>query len=196
MADPATMMAVSSGGKVAGAVLGAIGARQSSKAQSNQYMYQAGVAQVNQQIAKQNADHARAVGEVDAQRTGMKTRFAIGTARATQGGRGLDVNTGSNLRVRESIADVGAQDTALVRHNAARRAYGYEIEANQQGAQVGMFQAAAANSRAAGKIAMWTSILGGATSVASDYSKASQTGAFKSSASADQGWGNEFDWAR
>src|SRR5438105_4747319 len=135
MADPVTLATIGIVSTVAGGATGAFGSIMGGESQSSMYKYQAGVAQINKRIAEQNADYSRKVGEVEAQQFGMKTRAEIGEAKATQGAGGLDVGSGSNLAVRESMGDIGRQNLATIRANAARRAYGYEVEGIQQEAQ-------------------------------------------------------------
>lgn len=170
MADPVSAMAV--GGMVstaAGGILGAFGAQEQGEAQSKMYQYQAGVARINQKIAEQNADYARAAGEVEAQKSGMETRARVGQIRAAQGASNLDVNTGSAAAVRASQQAVGQEDEAIIRANAARKAYGYEVEATQDKAQVGLDTMAASQSKTAGDIGAMASILGEASSVSSKW---------------------------
>lgn len=174
--DPVILTAISIGTTALGAGVSAFGSMKSGEAQAGMYNYQASIAKVNQQIAKQNADYALAAGEVEAQRSGMKTRAQIGETRAIQGASGLDVNTGSAARVRTSEAEIGLQDQALIRSNAARRAYGYEVEGEQQKSQASLYGMAAENASSAGKIGALSSILGGASSVSSKWLQASQIG--------------------
>lgn len=183
MAAPGFMAGTSMALSASGGILGAFGANASGKAQAAQATYQSGLASINQKIAKQNADYARAAGEAEAQQSGMKTRAIIGRTRAIQGASGLDVNRGSALKVRESQADLGAQDAATIRHNAARKAYGYEVEALNKGAQADIYGMAAKNAKTASKYAVASSIIGGASSVADKWSKASQYGIFGAPAS-------------
>src|SRR5215471_3330383 len=129
MADPIT--AIGLGSTVMSGVVGAVGGVMGGQAQSNMYNYQAGIANLNATIAKQNAAYETALGEQQAQAQGMKTRATISQTRANQGAGGLDVNSGSNLQVRQSEAELGSYDMALIRNNAARRAYGQEVVATQ-----------------------------------------------------------------
>src|SRR5712664_656746 len=140
------------------------------------YNYQAGVAQMNAQIAKQNAAYEGALGEVQAQAQGMKTRAVISQTRATQGASGLDVNTGSAASVRESEFQLGGYDQQIIRSNAARRAYGFEVEAAGDIAQAGAYRAAGANSMTAGLLGAFTSILGGGGSFASKWQQGKSAG--------------------
>src|SRR5229473_3599962 len=169
MADPASIAMIGMGTSAAGGIVGAIGSAFSGESNARMYEYQANVARMNQQIQKQNADYARSAGEVEAQQSGMKTRFMVGSQKAGQGASGLDVNRGSAVDVRTSQLQVGAEDQAIIRSNAARRAYGYEVEAAQSGAEVGIKGMAASGSRTAGWIGAAGSILGGASSVSSKW---------------------------
>ena len=173
MVEPISMTAAVAGvGMAAGAaggILGAFGSRAAGQAQANMYNYQAGVAQVNQKIAMQNAAYAREVGEVETQRVGMKGRSEVGVAKARQAGSGLDVTSGSPAMVRESMDLVNKQGQALTRSAAAKRAYGYEVEAMSQGAGATMAQMAGRESLRAGELGFYTSLLGTASSVSSKW---------------------------
>lgn len=168
--DPITIMAGASLATTAiGAGVSAYGAYQGGQAQKQMYDYKAAVAQVNQQIAKQNADYALHAGEVEAQQAGMKLRSEIGQIRAGQGASGLDIASGSAPLVRDSATRVGQENIAIIRSNAAKRAYGYEVEAMEHGAESTLDTVAGANAKTAGTISAIGSLLGGASSVSSKW---------------------------
>lgn len=153
--------------------------------QAQQAQYQAAIADMNRKIALQNADYDIAAGETKAQQSGMQTRAQIGEAKVTQAASGLDVNTGSAVDVRESIADIGAENTGIVRANAARAAYGEQVNAANATAQSTLYTNAASgdivagnNAREAGDIGALSSLIGGAASVATKWSAASTAGVF------------------
>ncbi len=106
---------------------------------ANMSDYQAGVALMNKNIAKQQADYAVATGEISAEASGMKTRAELGATKAAQAASGVDVNTGSAVDVRSSMIKIGAYDQALIRSNAAKVAWGYDVEATQAEAQSAMY---------------------------------------------------------
>lgn len=166
------------GASGSGGLISAVGSIMSGNAQAAAYQYQAGVAQINKQIADQNADYARYAGEVEAQQGGMKTRALLGTTVAQQGAGGLAIGSGSQGRVTDSIREVGAEDVGIIRSNAAKRAYGYEVEAAGQQAQIGLDQMAASQAKTAGYINAFSSILGAGGSVASKWSQAGSAGIF------------------
>jgi hypothetical protein len=165
----APVAAVGLGAAGLGSVLSAFGAFQGGQASAAEANYQAGVAKMNQDIATQNANYATYAGEVQAQQQGIKTSQMIATTKAEQGAGGLDVSSGSNVAVRTSEYNVGQEDIALVRSDAAKRAYGYEVEGVQYGAQATLDQYAAAQSKIAGTTAAIGSLLGGASSVSSKW---------------------------
>lgn len=176
MASPIAIAGMGLG--VVGAGVSAFGSAQSGAAQQSMYQYQAGVAQINKQIAEQNASYAEASGEVQAQQEGMKTRAEIGQTRATQGASGVDVNRGSAVDVRASEAEIGAENQALTRSNAARVAYGYRVEGAQQEAQSTVDLMAGKQAKTAGDIGAYASLLGGASSVSSKWLQGKQVGLF------------------
>ena len=181
MADPVTLTGISIGATALGGLTKAFGDITSGNAQSAMYKYQSGIALMNQQINKQNADYERQVGEVQAQQSGIKTREQIGTIKSVQSGSNVDINSGSAAGVRESQSEVGLQDQAIIRSNAARRAYGYEVEAAQNKAQSDIYQMSAAKSKTSGIIGALGSILGTAGSVAGKWLDANRTGIGSSS---------------
>lgn len=175
----------------ASSIVGAMGQQYSAEAQANMYTYQAGISTLNQQIASRNADYARHTGEIQAQESGMKTAELVGEQKVGQAAGNLDVNRGSAVGVRQSQEAIGAEDQALIRSNAARTAYGYEIEAAKEGAQAGVYGMAATTSRQAGDINMFTTLLGGMSSVASKWTQASQSGMFGGGSGGSGGMGTD-----
>lgn len=178
-----------------GAVTGAIGSSYAGEAKANMYQYQAGVADINKKIASQNADYSRQVGEVKAQDSGLKTMFQVGKMKAAQGASGLDVNSGSASATRDSQTLIGQHDQATIRSNAARMAYGYDIEAVKYGAEADMDRMAASNAKQAGGLGAISSILGGAASVSSKWLQGSSAGAWGGSGgSSDGGYKPTSSW--
>lgn len=147
-------------------------------AQSSMYKYQAGVAQMNAQIARQNAEYSIRTGETEALQSGWKSRFQGGEIKAAQGRSNLDVSSGSARQVQESQHMVGQIDQNIIRENAGRRAYGYLTEAASQDAQAKADTAAAKTSQTASYIGAAGTLIGTAGSVASKWMQASQYGMF------------------
>lgn len=185
MADPLTMSAASMAASGGGGILGAVGSIFSGNAQSSMYQYQSAIAAMNANIAKSNADYAVAAGEVGAQQSGMKTASQVGQTIAQQGAGGLAVGSGSNARVVDSERAIGQEDQALIRANAAKTAYGYEVIAAQDTAQAQLDTMAASNAKTAGEIGAFGSLLGSGGSVASKWLQANQAGVFSGGGGSD-----------
>lgn len=171
MADPVTLAGVGLGATLIGGGVLAYGAYSSGQSQSAMYNYQSGVAKINQQIKQQDADYFRDVGEVETQQSGMKTRAEVGQEKAVQGASGVDVNTGSPADVRTSQTEIGQENEAIIRSNAARRAYGAEVEGVNLGAQSTVYGMAASNASTAGSIKAAGTLISTAGSVASKWSQ-------------------------
>lgn len=177
MADPISLSlaAVGTAAAVGGGITSAIGSKYSGDAKANMYNYQAGVAKINEQIEQQNADYARKAGETTASEIGVKTSQAVGLIRAGQGASGVDVNSGSTVKVQEGQLKSGQFDEATTRSNAARTAYGYETGAIGQEASANLDTMGATASRTAGDLGATASILGTVGSVATKWIGASSS---------------------
>jgi|SRR5215475_3692415 len=172
----APMAIVGIGATALGGVVSAFGNYFGGQSQGAMYDYQAGIALMNKQIAEQNANYAINAGEIKAQQAGMKARFEIGTAIAEGGASGLDVRSGSKAQVVQGMYKVAQQDMGIIRTNAAKEAYGYEVEAASDEAQANLDKYAAKFSRTSGTIAAFGSLLGAAGGVSSKWISAGQAG--------------------
>lgn len=192
MADPITLMAVGSmAATAAGAGISAYGASKSGQAQAGMYQYQAGVAQLNSQIALQNRDLALATGQTEAQRYGMAAAQRLGSIKAGGGASGIDVGSGSKADVTQSQQYVTGIDQATLYNNAARKAYGYEVESVMGTAQAGMYGQASSDAADAGNIKALASLVSGAGSVASKWTQGTSGGLFGGKTSAPDAYGGE-----
>lgn len=176
--DPVSLTAISLGASAIGGGTSAIGSITGGQSQAAMYKYQAGVALMNQQIAKQNADYAIESGEIQAQTEDLKTRAQIGTTIAQQGAGNLAVGSGSNAAVVQSEREIGAENTAIIRSNAAKTAYGFEVQAVQAGSQATLDQMAASKSKTAGYLSGLGSLISSAGSVSSKWLGAKSAGVF------------------
>lgn len=156
MADPLTMLAVSS------MALSAGGKLYEGFAKSSMYSYQAGVAQMNQKVALENARYSREVGERKAEVSGMQTRAQIGATKARQAASGFSVEGESASDVRESEHMLGQFEQATIRSDAAKAAYGHEIEALNYEAESNMYKTASKTTKIA-------SFIGAASSVSDKW---------------------------
>lgn len=113
----------------ASTVSGAVGAYEQGQAASKNAAYQAQVATINAKVAQQNAGYEAARGEQEAYNQQLKTRKVVGGMEAAQGANGLDVNSGSNLSVRQSAEEMGQTDVQTIQNNSSRQAWNYEAQA-------------------------------------------------------------------
>lgn len=176
--DPMSMTLASIGMSAAGGLMGAGGAMAEGEANAEMYGFKAGLARRNAEIAKENADYTRWSGEYDRMRYGMKAgaeRSAIRTQRAASG---FDVNTGSNADIEASHVMVSDMDMAMIHNNAARKAYGYEMQAEQELAQANIYDRAGRNAKTAAKYKAASTLIAGASSVSNKWLDGSRTGIF------------------
>ena len=169
MADPVTLAAGSMAIGVAGSVIQGLGAKSSADSQSAMFTYQAGVARANQTIAAQNAKWETQSGEVEAQQAGLRAEDERSKSTVAAAAGNIDVTTGSPVQVGKSITEIGGENQAIVRANAAKRAFGATVEGFEQGAQANIYDAAAKNATSAGDIAELSSFVGGAGNVANKW---------------------------
>lgn len=186
---------MSGGIAAAGLALSAIGVAtsvagemQQASAQSAAAKYQSEVAAGNQKIAEQNANYMAASGEAQAALQEQKTRAEVGSIAAAQASSGVDINSQTSSNVRTSKGELGALDAQTIRSNAARQAYGYEVQGAgfQNSASADIAQSN--NAITAGGVGAGGSLLNGFGNEAMNYSsamnKGSGIGAFFSSNSA------------
>lgn len=176
MADPLSWTAI--GLSAGGSLINAAGALRAGGAQSQMLQYQAGIAQLNKQIALQNRDYALATGETEAVRYGMAARSRMGAIRAGEGASGIDIGSGSKAAVQEGQQLVTGIDMDQIRKNAARRAYGFEVEATTDETQAQLYTKASADAASAGRIKALGSLISGSASVADKWLQGGSVGLF------------------
>lgn len=176
MGSPQQIGQIGLGSTIGGSLLSAGGSISSGIAGSNQYQYQAGIAKLNQQLDAQNEEFARQTGEQTASQFGIKAGQQMGQIKASQASAGFDVRSGSDAQVRASQRTLNTIDTSIIRSNAAKTAYNYEIQGDIAGSQASMYSAAGKNALMAGVIGAGSSVLGGVSSVSSQWLKGQQTG--------------------
>lgn len=159
------------------AVLSAVGSIASGIGQANAASFQAQVAKNNAVVARQNARMEMQAGEAEATAEGLHARERQGGITAALAAGGVDVNSGSAAAARESQEGLGLLDTMTIRSNAAKKAYNDEAQAVN-------FEAQAKLDKAKGSNELFSSLIGGATSLTGGLGKYYQQGG----SSADFGW--------
>lgn len=136
--------------------------RDQAKAAIAQGTYQGAVADQNAQLARLQSADAISRGQTAAlQRIGAG-RVEQGAIRAAAGGSGVAGNTGSfSDLTAQSLANQGI-DVAQINQNAAREAWGYNVDAQQATQQGQLARASGRNTAAALRAGAWGTLLTGA----------------------------------
>lgn len=124
----------------------------------------AGKSQADQQAAalrqnafylNQSAQDAKARGIIDSDQARVQTQQAIGTQRAAMASNGGVVDEGTNAIIQQDTAQLGELDALTISNNAAREAYGFQVQAQDN-------LRTAKNLQKQAKKGVLTSMLGGA----------------------------------
>jgi len=127
----ATMLALA----VGGAALNAVGsikagnaAKRAGQAQQDAANDAGDLADYNAQVADLQAQDAIARGADEEHRFRTRVRGAIGAQRAGFAASNIDVGYGSAVDVQADAAYLGELDALTIKTNAAREAWGYEVQ--------------------------------------------------------------------
>lgn len=159
-----------------GGLLSAFGKMQAGEAAGAAGDYRAQVAENNAVIARQNSNTSLQVGELDVGRQGLRSRAQSGAIKSGMAASGVDVNTGSYGDVQAAASELQQLDALTIRSDAARKAYGYNIEETNQKSTAALERAGADQSRTAGLLNATGSLLASAGSISSQYWKGNQRG--------------------
>lgn len=169
--DPMTAMAVTGGASLLKGGIGAIAAGQGAAANAANQRVQAQIALNNAAIARQNAQWEGEMGEYKTAQTGLVGAAKVGSLIAAGGKSGIDVNSGSALKVRAAATQAGQQDTLVARSDMARKVYGYQVQANNFENQAAVDRVTADNAESAAPLSEFASLLGGAAEAAPAFGK-------------------------
>ena len=152
MCEPATIISI--GSTVLGTVMQMSAQSQAASAQAAQANYQAQIAENNRITSERLAADAEQRGEIDVRRHQQQVEQLKGRQVAALAASGVDVASGSPLDVLADTAGLAALDAQTIRHNAAREAWQYRVQGNNQQNQAEMlrFQADNTSSGAAGTL--------------------------------------------
>jgi len=163
--DPITMGAM----KVVQGVFGAVGALEEGQAQANAANYNATLAGFNAEQATRNAYMTDLAGSAKAAMQSRETRAQVGSERAGAAGGGVSVNTGSAADVRESTVDLGHLDALTIRTNAAKEAYGYQVESTNFQNEAALDRFSAKQAKTASYINAASTLIGSGSDAAGKY---------------------------
>ena len=172
----ATAATVSTIATVGAGILGAASAVAGGVAARNAANYQAQVATNNASLATQQAASALQSGAAQESASRMATTRRIAGAEAAQAANGVDVGVGSPVAVREGMAAVGDTDALMIRYNAAREAYGDQLQATSFSSQATLDKASGDQALLKGIIGAGSSFLGSASSLSGKWAGFGQAG--------------------
>lgn len=158
MCDPGTLGVMA----IASTALSTVGAGVSAFGQYQQASYQSRVEQQNARLAADRSRDALRRGQIEAERYGREASREQGALRASMAANNIDPGYGSAADVRGDAATYAAQDIETIRENAAREAWGFEVDAMNSRARARSYRGAATGALVGGAFGMATTALGGA----------------------------------
>jgi hypothetical protein len=176
MCEPTTLMMVAMG---VGAATSAYSASAQASAQKQSLRYQSQVAQNNAKVAEWQAQDAVTRGNAALEQHQRKVASLKGSQTASMAARGLSLDEGTPINILSDTDYFGKIDGNTITANAAREAWGYKVQGNNQMANSTLMDwqnSGISPGRSAG-----LSLLGSATSAATMYygSKAGAGGGSK-----------------
>jgi hypothetical protein len=114
---------------------------------------QADLTDWNAKVADLQAADAVTRGAMEESRFREGVRTMIGKQRAGIAGGNIDVNTGSAVDVQADTANLGELDALTIRTNAARQAWGYQVQGQDLRRRAIITRKEGANIAAAGQVA-------------------------------------------
>ena len=142
MCEVVTTFLAAYGGYIAAAAA-AVGAYTNAQSQKAQNEYMEDVERNNAAIAKNQRADAIMRGGEEANRVQREAERMRGTQVVRLASNGLDISSGTPLAILEDSMFFGQQDAATVRNNAAREAWGYDVQGQNAMASAGMYSNAA-----------------------------------------------------
>lgn len=138
--------------------------QQDAQASSLRGRFANNVAERNATLAERQRDDALNLGALEENRYRGRVAQESGSSRAAAGAAGVDINTGSAHDVRISQELVGEIDALTIRNNAARQAWGYDVEAANHRMQGRLALLAGENEAATQRASSVSTLLTGAAS--------------------------------
>lgn len=180
--------------QVGGALTSTVGGYYGAQTQAANLRSQATLADINARISELGAQSALEQGKQQKASLTLQTRQLKGRQRATQAASGIDLGVGSAAELRASTDLMKEIDVGTLRANAVRNAWGHRTQAVNFQNQATMARASASGINPIGTAA--TTLLSGASNVASSWYSMSRAGVFDApkqydtmdALAADKGW--------
>ena len=165
---PAVIAGVLVATTIASAVMQGIQAKNAAQAERNAAEYNAQIANNNAIIASQQRSTTLQQGDVEAQKSMRDQAQMIGAQRAQMAANGIDLTQGSAQDILASTKFLGGIDVNTIQSNAARQAWGYEVQGmnDNNAATMETWKANSINPGQIGAMAAGQSILSSVSSYA------------------------------
>lgn len=146
--------------------------RRAASAAERQGNYEGDLLEQNAGLADIQAQDTLARGREDEGRQRRSNRQLAGSQRAALAASGVDINSGSAQDVVDSDAALGEFDAMTIRNNAARQAWGYQVQAADYRRNAAMARAGGHETTRSLRNGSVTTLLTGAADLANLYSAA------------------------
>ncbi|UYN96544.1 MAG: hypothetical protein KIT25_06325 [Enhydrobacter sp.] len=154
-----------------GTGLGIASQSQQANARAAEANYRAEVARRQQEIAERNARLVEQRGAVELDRSRLETASLMGSQRARLAAQGGDVNSGTALDILGDTARAGAFDARTIRSNTDWNAWRHRLQADDALSSASAHRVQAANALAGLPYGIGSSLLGGASSLATKWDR-------------------------
>lgn len=131
----------------------------------NQARYQAKVAEINQEIAQNNAKRAQDRAQLEAQEQDALSLALLGEQEAIQGASGFSSGSESFRLTRKAGRELARKDALNIRHAGGLEAHGFNTQAMNFEAEAASQRASATNSLVGGVLGAGASLVGGASKI-------------------------------
>lgn len=128
-----------------GLVLTAAGGVQQAKSAKAAANYEAEVAENNAKTAQAQATHAQQLGNIEEERQRQRVRIMLGKQRTSFAANNVESTSGTALDMLSETAQMGEEDALAIRANAARSAWGYQVDAGNSVARSRLSRATGKN---------------------------------------------------
>lgn len=156
-------------GTLASTGMSVMGSIQQGKAAEAQANYQAQVSANNAQVAKMQAEDAIKRGKQEEEEHRVQVRRMLGAQRAGIAGSGFDLGDATSQDILGDTAAMGEFDALQIRSNAAREAWGYEVQGSNFTAEAQLQRARGKSARQASYWQAGGDLLSGASKFGTQY---------------------------
>jgi hypothetical protein len=108
-------------------------------------------------------------GSIESRAAIVKGRVGVGQNRASYGAQGVDISTGSAVDVQGNTSRMSTLDAAMITNNAARKAWGYDVEAQSYREQSILAKLSGDNTASGLRAQSASTLLTGASQMYSEY---------------------------